>query len=175
MTIDELWYEIEHLLTPRVAAALRPPTGEEVLRAWTEQVGSLPGQLVELYSRHEGTDQAGGSSGFCFIGDWYPLPVDASIKHYSQMRDLTDLFNLAPLIPFAIGIDGSLLGVSPDGSLPVHIVHTDGPGGEHLPNIETLMQRTVAGLRGEDPEFRPELTQDHLIWFNRNYEAGDSV
>ncbi|MEV8378447.1 hypothetical protein AB0P21_37255 [Kribbella sp. NPDC056861] len=171
MSIDESWREIERLLPPRIAATLRPPASEESLQAWAETVGSLPQPLVELYSGHEGTDHAGGSKAFCFVGAWYPLPIESAIRYYHQVLLLTDLYNTAPLIPFAIGIDGSLLSVSPDGSAPVQIVYTDGPGGVHLPSIESLVQRTVAGLRDEDPEYRLEITPDNLLWVHREYEA----
>jgi hypothetical protein len=88
---------------------------------------------------------------------------------------MTDMWGETPLIPFAIGIDGTLLGVSPDGPDLVHMMFPDTPGGVYLPSVEALMQKTVTGLRGEDPEYRPKMTEDYLIWVNRKFEAGDSV
>ncbi|MFI5728721.1 hypothetical protein ACIA49_01295 [Kribbella sp. NPDC051587] len=175
MSINDLWQEIEPLLTPAIAAALRPPASIDSLHAWVDVAGALPEPLVALYSQHEGTYHAGGSKGFCFIGSWYPLPVDDAIQQYQRAKGLTDLYGQTALIPFAVGVDGSLLAVASEATQAVDIIYTDGPGGECFPSLETLMRRTVTGLQGQDSEYRPELSNNHLIWFNRKYEAGDSA
>jgi hypothetical protein len=175
MSIDDLWTKIEELLTPGVFAALRQPADDGVLRTWAEGAVEVPEQLIELYRRHEGTDHVGGGSGFCFIGNWYPLPVPAAIERYKQMRVMADMWGEEPLVPFAVGTDGTLLGVPPTGSDAVHIMFLDTPGDVYLPSIESLMRKTVAGLRGEDSEFRPNLTDEYLIWIDREFEAGYSV
>jgi hypothetical protein len=175
--IGALWRAVEAALapSPAVAAALRPPITDFDLERWTARVGPLPVSLRELYAGHEGTEHAdGGGAAFCFVGNWYPLPVDRALASYELLRRMTDVWGMAPLIPFAVDSTGCRLGMPTDGSEAVHIMFLDTPPGLYFPTLEALMSATAEGLRDDtEATYRVELTDRYLRWVNREIEAAD--
>lgn len=175
MSVDGLWRQIEAELTrsPAVSTALRPAITDTLLQDWSRTAGALPSTLQALYRGHEGTDDAGGGSGFCFIGNWYPLPVESAVASYEFFRPLTDMWGLQPFIPFAVDYTGCRLGIPVDGPEVVHIMFLDTPPGPYASDIEALMTDTVQGLRGHSDKYRANLTDSYLTWTNLDAEADD--
>ncbi|MDX3003479.1 hypothetical protein PWY87_17460 [Kribbella solani] len=177
MSIVSDWQAIDVELSqqaPRILADLRPPITESEAENWAHTAGVLPVELRELYDVHAGTATR-GSSGFSFIGEWYPFTVDEALMRYHRCRRMAESWERPPLIPFAIDLSGSYLAVRPGGSGDLSIILDDAGDApyERYPDIATLVARTVDGLRGNSPDSRAELAEQYLSWTNLEEEADD--
>lgn len=170
MTITTLWEQIEEMLQssyPYAASQLAPPVSNEAVAAWESTVGgTLPADLLELYGRHDGTfDREDGT--FSFLGGYYFFSAASAAEYFKFSQMLGEAFNFkVPLVPFARDIAGWMLVVPLDGSGQVSMLPTDSTPQSWLPNVETLLAKTIAGLRGQDDEYRATPTGDQLDWVN---------
>ena len=99
--------------------------------------------------------------------------MKAAIDSYYLFRPLTDMWGLQPLVPFAVNYSGCRLGLPTVETDAVHIMYLDTPPGPHVSSLEALMRDTAAGLRGNNEEWRPHITDQFLTWINREAEADD--
>lgn len=178
MSIESDWQAIEAELqhrSPQILADLRPPITESELARWSSLVGQLPAGLRALYRRHAGTTTY-GAGGFCFIGNWYPLTVEQALTRYVECRQMTDLWQREALIPFAVDLSGSHLGLYPgDGSTELQLMFDDTPDipYEAFHDLDSLVSSTLDGLQDNNPLYRPELTSQDLTWIDLEEEADD--
>jgi hypothetical protein len=180
MRAEPFWREAETELarSPQVLASLLPGATPEDVARWSDSVDSpiAPG-LQDIYAIHNGT-QLRGLGGFSFIAEWYPLPIDLAIERYRQCRQLTDLVEFRPLIPFAVDPSVCHLAVPAGGDDELYIIFDDAPPALYRyytfpPTIEGLLTATIDGLRGTSPDYRAELNEQHLSWINLEAEADD--
>ncbi|WP_410786001.1 hypothetical protein [Kribbella sp. C-35] len=128
-----------------------------------------------MYAVHDGSSVI-NANGFCMVGGWTPLRVDTAIESFRRYDALTRLWGLPTAVPFAVDYTGCLLAVRPSGTGGVLDCFDDSPPSENAyVDIEDLLAQTAAGLRGEHPQYRCELTPDYLLWIDRDLEKEDLV